>query len=166
MSIREAPVPLQHSHRVCMLNKMESPKSNRPGQHQPSVQQRANCEFNDHLVRSISDTERLQINFQAASTRAQLSLSNAILRLYCRQACSLRWRCMESLPQETECGNQCICHQCGNQCSARFCLGDSCCHQGARGQSVLNANKNYNHEDFKYGCLVAGWGAAALRKEQ
>jgi len=105
------------------------------------------------LFRSISDTKQLQINFQAISARAQLSLSNAILRFYCRQACSLRWRCMESLLQETECGNQCICHQCGNQCNARFCLGDSCCHQGALGQSVLNANKNYKHEDFKSGCL-------------
>ena len=36
-------------------------------------------ELSELLIRSISDTWRLQIDFQAASARAQFSLSNAIL---------------------------------------------------------------------------------------
>ena len=50
VSIREASVPLQHSHRVCMLNNLESPKSNRPGQLQPSVQQRWFCLTTLHCI--------------------------------------------------------------------------------------------------------------------
>ena len=68
VSIREASVPLQHSHRVCMLNNLESPKSNRPGQLQPSVQQRWFCLTTLHCIWHLTVARNLGSEFNVPCT--------------------------------------------------------------------------------------------------